>query len=274
VVRLKISETGEIINLSAEDYIFGVVAAEMPALYETEALKAQAVAAYTYYLAQKEEDNKKEYDITDDYTVDQAFITAENARKRWGDGADEYENKIRSAVKAVMYERVTYNGQLASTLYHAISFGVTENAEDVWGGQYPYLVSVDSSFDKLSQDYISSAVFTGEQFKEKISSLAEVKSIEENCITDIIRTQAGGVTSLNVSGKKISGSDIRKALDLRSANFTVNFSEGKYTFTVYGYGHSIGMSQYGAEAMAQKGSDYQEILAHYYPGTTVESRRE
>lgn len=266
-VRVKLIRTGEIVTLSLEDYLFGVVAAEMPALYEVEALKAQTVAAYTYYLCDKETD--KDYDITDDYTVDQAFVLLEVAREKWGDGADTYENKIRDAVKAVLGKRVLFEGSPARTVYHAVSFGVTENAKDVWGGDYPYLISVDSSFDKLETNFLSEKAFTAEEFKTALSSLAEVKTLDSNVITDITRTEAGGVKSLKISGKEVSGGDIRKALELKSANFEVSFSSGKYTFSVKGYGHAVGMSQNGANYLAQQGKNYEEILLHYYTGCSI-----
>lgn len=269
-VKIKITKTDEILSLTLEDYIFGVVAAEMPALYEEEALKAQAVAAYTYFLSQKDSNKDEEFDITDDYTLHQAFITVDSARQKWGEGADLYENKIRGCVKSVLYKKVLYDNKPASTVYHAISFGVTESAADVWGGDYSYLVSVDSSFDKLAVDYLSEAVFTSEEMKNLLSSLAEIADADENCITDIKRTEAGSVKSLSVCGKNISGSDFRKALSLRSANFDLTYSSGKYTFTVRGYGHSIGMSQNGANYMAQQGKTYDEILLHYYTGCTIE----
>lgn len=266
-VKVKLCQTGEIVTLSLEDYLFGVVAAEMPALYEAEALKAQTIAAYTYYLCDRE--SGKDYDITDDYTIDQAFVLLDTAREKWGDGADTYENKIRAAVKSVIGKRVLYGGAPARTVYHAVSFGVTENARDVWGGDYPYLISVDSSFDKLYTDFLSEKSFTAEELKAALSTLAEVKALDSNVITDIVRTEAGGVKSLKISGKEVSGGDVRKALELKSANFEVAFSGGKYTFTVKGYGHAVGMSQNGANYLAQQGKTYEEILLHYYTGCTI-----
>ncbi len=269
-VRVWMSAGSEIKEFSAEDYIFGVVSAEMPALYEEEALKAQAVAAYTYYLVQKEANKDKDYDITDDYTVDQAFITPEKAREKWGDEADKYESKIRSAVRAVFGKRVTYEGKTATTLYHAISFGVTEKASEVWGGDYPYLVSVDSSFDKLNENYLVTTTIDASTLKEKLSSLVGISGTEENCFGTITRTEAGGVKTIVVAGKELTGADLRKALGLRSANFEVAFKDGKYSFTTKGYGHSIGMSQYGAHYMAQQGKSFEEILLHYYSGCKIE----
>lgn len=268
-IRVRFTATGDIAAYSAEDYIFGVVAAEMPALYEEEALKAQAVAAYTYYL-RKSASNNEEYDITDDYTVDQAFITPEKAREKWGAEAEKYEKKLRACVKDVLYKKVTYKGEPASTVYHAISSGKTERAADIWGGDYPYLVSVDSSFDKLSGNYLSTAKFTTDELKERLKNLVSVTEATGNGIADIKRTEAGSVTSLTVWGKSISGIDFRKALELRSADFDAEYKDGTYTFTVRGYGHGIGMSQNGANYLAQQGKSYEEILLHYYTGCAIE----
>lgn len=269
-VRVRLTESEKIITLPLEEYLFGVVAAEMPALYEVEALKAQTVAAYTYYLGQKAQYSDKDYDITDNFAIDQAFITREKAREKWGDGADEYENRIFGAVRAVSGKKVTYNGNTASTVYHAISYGVTESAAEGWGGDYPYLVSVDSSWDKLSDKYMVETVITAEELKTALSSLAEISDISVNSIGEITRTAAGGVKTVVVAGKSLTGSQFRKAIGLRSANFEVSFSDGKYTFTTYGYGHSIGMSQYGAHYMAMQGKNFEEILLHYYSGCKIE----
>ncbi len=267
-VRVKLSESGEIRAFSLEDYLFGVVSAEMPALYENEALKAQAVASYTYFLSKR--GLSTEYDITDDFTVDQAFITAEKAREKWGEGADEYENKIRSAVRSVMGQKITYNGEIISAVYHAISGGRTENATDIWGGDYAYLVSVDSSWDKLATGYLSNASFTADEIKTKLSPLVTVTDTSVNCFGEMTKTSAGGVKTVTVAGQQVSGSDVRLALGLKSADFDVSFADGKYIFTVRGYGHGIGMSQNGANYLAQQGKTYREILKYYYTGCEVE----
>lgn len=269
-VRVKMTKSGKIETFTLEDYLFGVVAAEMPALYEKEALKAQTVAAYTYFLRKCESGGAKDYDISDDYTVDQAFITPQSARAKWGQSADEYENKLREAVSSVLYKKLTYGGVTASTVYHAISGGVTENASEVWGGNYPYLVSVDSSFDKEAENYCSTVTFTHEELKSKLSSVGSIEDAGTNCFSEITRTSAGSVKTIKVGGNKISGSELRKVLELRSADFDVSFEEGKYTFTVRGYGHGIGMSQYGANCLAKQGKTYEEILLHYYTGCKIE----
>lgn len=156
-------------EISADDYIFGVVAAEMPALYETEALKAQAVAAYTFACVKKAENAGKSYDLTSDPAVDQSFITREKAKEKWGDKADEYSAKIENAVKSVKDYMITCGGTPILAVYHAISSGKTEDCKEVWGKDIPYLKPVSSEGDKLAPSYLSSAEFTAEVLKQKLS---------------------------------------------------------------------------------------------------------
>lgn len=269
-IRVYMSEQKKVETIKTEDYIFGVVAAEMPALYENEALKAQAVAAYTYAIHKIENSNNKDYDITDSYKTDQAFITVSEAREKWGSNAEEYETKIRSAVESVLYEKLTYNGKTILAAYHAISSGVTENATESWGDSYPYLCSVQSVGDKLSPNYLSTAEFTVEEIKSKLGSLTTFSGSESGYFKNAEKTSTGAVKSIEICGKKVSGSDVRAALELRSPTFEVKYSNGKYIFSVQGYGHGLGMSQYGAHYMALQGSNYKEILLHYYTDCKLE----
>lgn len=269
-IRVYMTEEKSVKRFSTEDYIFGVVAAEMPALYEVEALKAQAVAAYTYAAHKIENSKKEDYDITDSYKTDQAFITAESARKKWGENADEYESKIRDAVKSVLYEKITYSGKTILSAYHAISSGQTESAAESWGESYPYLCSVQSSGDKLSPNYLSKVELTATELETKLSDLVSFSGDESKYFGKAELTKAGAVKSIALCDKSVSGSDIRSALELRSSNFEVSYNDGKFTFTVYGYGHGLGMSQYGAHYMAMQGSNYKEILMHYYTDCKVE----
>ncbi len=267
-VRVKMQATGDVETYSLEDYLFGVVAAEMPALYEEEALKAQTVAAYTYYIRKK--NSEGDYDITDDYRVDQAFITPAAAKEKWGDGAEKYSSRILSAVKEVMGKKITYDGQPISAVYHAVSGGRTERAKDIWGGDYPYLVAVDSSWDKQAPNYISTAIFTAAELKSALEALVGITDLENNCFGEPSRTESGSIKSISVAEATLTGQQIRSALSLKSADFDVTFADGVYTFTVRGYGHGIGMSQYGANCLAKEGKTYIEILTHYYPGCKVE----
>lgn len=268
-IRILITDTGEIEELDVEDYLFGVVSAEMPALYHEEALKAQAVVAYTYFLNKKEQSGA-EYDITDDFTKDQAFVTVKSAREKWGDKADEYENKIRRAIKSVLYKKITYEGRPILAVYHAISSGKTENVSEIWGGEYPYLISTDSSFDTNAKNYETVVTLTAEEVVEKLASKVTITDKGQNCFSETKKTEAGSVKTILAGGTTLSGADVRSALELRSANFDVVFENGIYTFTVRGYGHGIGMSQNGANCLAEQNKTYEEIINHYYTGCKIE----
>ncbi len=262
--------TNTITEMTAKDYIFGVVAAEMPALYETEALKAQAVAAYTFACCRKVENSEKEYDITNDHTTDQSFITEEQARIRWGDKANEYINKIKGAVEDTADYMITYNGKPITAVYHAISSGKTESSKDIWNFELEYLTAVSSEGDKLATNYISEASFTAEELKQKLSDSVEFSGEPKDFFTNITRTDSGSVKSIMVCSQELTGSKLREKLELRSSNFSVNFADDKFTFTVYGYGHGVGMRQNGANFIAKQGSNFKEILRHYYKSCKIE----
>lgn len=261
-------ETEKITLMPCDEYIFGVVAAEMPALYHEEALKAQAVAAYTFACSRKNTNEGKEYDITSSPLTDQSFISKEEATQRWGEKAAEYTQKIESAIKETKGCVLTYKGKLITAVYHAISSGKTESCKNVWGKDLPYLVSVPSEDDRLAENYISSATFTKEELTEKLSSV--IGDTQTITFGEPSRTESGNVKEITVCGKVCSGAEIRELLELRSSNFAVTAEGDKITFTVYGYGHGVGMSQNGANAMAKKGSDFKEILTHYYTGCEIE----
>ncbi len=264
------SENGQITEMSAEDYIFGVVAAEMPALYEKEALKAQAIAAYTFACTRKAENAEKDYDITTDPSSDQSFITEKEAREKWGEKAEEYIKKIRSAVEETKNYMITYNKKPIIAVYHAISSGKTESAKDVWDADLEYLTAVESEGDKLATNYKSQSTYTEAELKAALADAVELSGNPAEFFGNITRTASGGVKTLTVCKKELSGTRLRTLLNLRSSNFTVNYADNKFTFTVLGYGHGVGMSQNGADYMAKQGSDFKEILTHYYKGCKVE----
>ena len=267
VLKVLLTDTNTVAELTTEDYLFGVLAGEMPALYEPEALKAQAVCAYTFALWRKNENTDKDYDITSDYTTDQCYITPEQAAKKWGSKADEYEQKLRDAIKAVKDEVLTYNGELTLSVYHSVSGGKTESAKNVWGKEYPYLQAVSSIGDKLATNYISTCSFSKAQIEAALS--VTLPTALKGSFTNFSRTASGTVDKVTVGGTQFKGSEVRKALELKSSNFEVSLKDEQFTFTVYGYGHGVGMSQNGANYMAQQGSDYKEILSHYYTGCEV-----
>ncbi len=269
IVRVK-SETG-ITETALKDYLFGVVAAEMPALYHTEALKAQAVAAHTYLLYKANENKGKGYDITDDFNNAQAFITREQAKEKWGENTEEYSSKIDAAVNETINEIITFKGKPILSVYTAISAGKTESSENVWGKAYEYLVPVESLGDMLCSDYLSSASFTVEQINESLLKPNGITAEYTSWFCEAELSDSGTVKSMKFGDTSLSGEVIRNALNLRSASFDVSFSDNVFYFSVRGYGHLCGMSQYGANYMAMQGSTYKEILEWYYKGCTVEN---
>lgn len=268
VFRVLDKTTNKITKMTADDYIFGVVVAEMPALYETEALKAQAVAAYTYACYKRELNKKADYDITTDFSTDQSFKTEEKAREGWGENGEEYVQKIKSVVKSVSGKCMYYKNKPIFAAYHAVSSGKTYSAKDVWGKEIEYLKSVDSKGDKESKKYAVTLEFTEEELKEKFTDLVGEKKAKE-IIGNIKAKKNGLVESVTIYGSKISGSQIRTALALPSSNFEIEEKDKKYIFNCLGYGHGVGMSQHGANYMAKQGYNYKQILCHYYSGIAI-----
>lgn len=262
---------GSVQELSRADYIRGVVAAEMPALYEAEALKAQAIAAYTFACYRKSTRGDAEYDITADSKTDQGYVSDAACREKWGEKAEEYLQKIADAVDAVDGMLLTYNGDCALSVYHAMSSGTTAACYDVWGKDLPYLVEVPSIGDTLDSDYLTTAEFSADELNSKLSKLSEIKGEPQDWFKNLKVAPSARVVSLELCGKEISGGKIASTLELRSANFEISYSEGKFIFTVKGYGHGVGMSQVGANYMAKQGSDYKEILYHYYKGCEIKN---
>lgn len=263
-VMLHASETTE--EMDMMNYIIGCVAAEMPAEYEKEALKAQAVASYTYALYMKQNNTSESADISDDPSVHQAYLSEDQLKEKWGSNFDSYIEKIRSAVKETYGEYLTYNSELIKPAYHALSAGKTNSGEDVWGNSTPYLISVNSIADKLSPSFETQFEFNE---KELINLLGvKIKSVS---IGDTVTSSSGYVKKITISQTEFTGEEIRSLLSLRSSNFTVQCEGDTFKFICYGYGHGVGMSQYGANEMAKQGSSYKEILKHYYKGVEVKA---
>lgn len=264
--RLYRSESKTVEVISTEDYICGVLAAEIPMSYELEALKAQVVAAYGFALYRKETRSTEQFDVTDDYSTDQSYIPLSQAQEKWGEKAEEYTKKLKEAYAQAKGQRLTYNGKTALTVYHAISSGRTNSAEDVWGSEVAYLKSVDSSVDKSASDYISTVKMSAAEVSAKLSGIKKASGNENEYFSDARKNSSGRVMEIKYCGESATGAQISKALSLRSSSFSVKYEEDGYLFTVYGYGHGVGMSQNGANEMAKQGSSYKEILAHYYSG--------
>lgn len=269
--RVLDKESGKITKMSAKDYIFGVVAAEMPALYEIEALKAQAVASYTYACYKRAAAQDKEYDITTDYTVDQSFKTKERAISDWGKKADEYAQKIENAIDAIGWNALYYEDKPILAVYHALSCGNTYAAKDVWGKEISYLQSVSCDGDKLASNYISTVTFTKEELKEKFSGELDTELESKTAISNRKTLSSGLVEAVTVFGTKFTGAKVRSILNLPSSNFSCTEKGEEVIFTVYGNGHGVGMSQNGANYMAKQGYNYKEILKHFYKGAYLRS---
>ncbi len=268
--KIKVEVDGMVTEYSVKDYIFGVVAAEMPMLYHDEALKAQAVAAYTFVCYKINSATDQSFAIPADPETAQAFIPRESAREKWGDKADEYTSRLDKCIAEVSGDILIYDGKPILAAYHAISPGTTNTCLDVWGKDLPYLQSRDSFGDKLASGYLSEAVFSAEELTEKLKGVSAAEGEAQGYFGKPVTNSNGYVKSISYCGKEVSGSQISKALELRSACFDVTFTEGKFTFKVKGYGHGVGLSQTGADYMAKQGSSYKEILEHYYKGAALQ----
>ena len=265
-ISVMLSETGEINGVDIREYIIGCIAAEMPASYHTEALKAQAVACYTYALRNKKMSGDKEADITDNPDLHQGYIGQKERKEKWGDKYEEYERKIAGAADDVMGYYMTYEEKIILAVYHSNSAGRTQSAENIWGSEIPYLSAVESPGDKLAPDFIEEKIFTEKEFRKCAEKLG-VKLTDEpsDWVGKITRDDGGYVKTVVLGDEEISASAFRKEYDLRSPCFYIDY-DGKFSVLCRGYGHGVGMSQYGADYMARQGFGWQEILRHYYTG--------
>lgn len=247
-----------------EQYIKGVVAAEMPALFEEEALKAQAVSARTYAIRSMNENNSNEVP----YDIGQAYITTEQMKQKWGEHFTEYYNRISEAVEQTKGEIMVYENEPILAVFHAESGGKTEEAKNVWQQEIPYLKSVDSSLDENAPDFLTSISFSFEEIIQHFSSQytdfsATPETLPQQCKI-ISRSPAGYVQQMQIGNKTVTGAQVRQILHLRSTNFDIEIKNNQICFTTKGYGHGAGMSQYGAQFMAKEGKTYRQILQHYY----------
>lgn len=273
---LRVLDGDEVVEMDLGTYLVGVVRAEMPASFELEALKAQAAAArtYTLYKLQTGGNHGDTADICTDSTDCQAYISEERARANWGENANEYEAKIEQAVKETDGETVLYGGVPILAVFHSSSAGLTRAAGEVWLNDLPYLQAVDSPEQGDSiPNYYSRVEFTQEELRQKLLAAwpeADLSGGMSGWLQGPETDGAGSVASLSVGGITVKGSQLRSALGLRSACFEWEVRDGNMVFFVTGFGHGVGLSQYGANQMAADGADYREILTHYYTGVTVE----
>lgn len=255
----------DVVKMKLEEYVLGVVLAEMPASFEMEALKAQAVAARTYALKTCTDGKKHGGAVCTDYQCCQAYMSREDYLQRgW---SDKYIQRVSQAVSATAGQVLLYDGKLIRATYFSCSGGCTEDAVAVWGRDYPYLQSVKSPGEEETVYYTDTKAFTLEDFQDALG--VSLSGLPQNWFGQITYTQGGGVESMQIGGVTYRGTTLRSLLGLRSTVFQIVVREDGILFETKGYGHRVGMSQYGADAMAMEGNDYKQILAHYYCDTVL-----
>ncbi|TEB04238.1 Amidase enhancer precursor [Pelotomaculum schinkii] len=277
-VRLYLHQENKIKKIQLEEYLIGVVAAEMPAEFPLEALKAQAVAARTYAVKRMGTGGVANplhpgADLCDDHRHGQAWLSREELKERWGTlYYYKYFYKVKTAVDETRGEVLTYQEQLIDPAYHAACGGKTENSEDVWKFQVPYLRSVPCPYEDDPQS-VQAVSISLEQVDQALgTTLAAVPASGNKAAGEmkvIERTSSGRPKTLVVDGQQFPAVSVRDLLGLRSTNFTWKLQDGSITFTTTGYGHGVGMCQYGAKGMAEHGYTYRTILGHYYSGVEI-----
>ena len=255
MVSVNLEETNKNINIDLENYIIGVVAGEMPASYSLSALQSQAIASRSYVINFMEENEN--YNLTNT-TSNQVYITKQNMQEKWQDKYDLYYNKIKQAVDSTKNKVMKYDGKTIKAFYFAVSNGYTEDVQNVFGEPLPYLKSVESD-ESSYKNYINNESFTQETFCTKLN----LTNCNKILIKDIIRDNTNRVLSLNVNNKIFKGTEFRTLLNLKSTDFDIEI-KNNIKVTTRGYGHGVGMSQYGAELMAKEGYTYNDILKKYY----------
>lgn len=259
-VNLKLS-SGQTITISLENYVIGVVGAEMPAAFGSEALKAQSVVARTYALKRIESGQT----LTTS-TANQSYKTDAELKTLWGNSYSTYYAKVKNAVEATKGEYITYGGKYIDALYFSTSNGKTEDSINVWGNSFPYLKSVDSSWDKNVSGFSQTKSIA-------ISTVCSKLGVTISSSSQIVinsKTIGDRVESVTIGGKNFTGVQVRTLLGLRSADFNVSQDGQNIVFTTRGYGHGVGMSQYGANEMSKTGKTYSNIIYHYYTGVKIE----
>ncbi len=263
---------GTVTAMTRADYLWGVTAAEMPASFHPEALKAQCVAARTYY-SSLPEDKHPGADVCADSGCCQAYISREEAKSGWGERAQELSERVSQAVKETDGLVAVYEGRPIQALFFSSAPGSTVDAQAVWGTHVPYLVSVASPEGEGVPNYRSQVTFDAEQLRRQILDQypkADLSGPCEGWVDDIKREPSGTVSRLKLGGVELTGGQVRKLLGLRSACFTLSVKGQTVTFHVTGYGHGVGMSQYGANELAGQGRDFRQILQWYYTGVELE----
>lgn len=274
-IKLLHSSTGEIQEIKLDEYLYGVVSSEMPANFEIEALKAQAIVARTYTMYKIINVSKHENaNICDDSKCCQAWISKQDRLNKWDEEERESNwNKIVQAIEETKGKIVTYDNKPINAFFHANSGGITEEPINVWGGSgYPYLQAVATSGEENYSQYSSEVILTKNELENKIKekySDFEIDWNEEKSIQVLEYTDGNRVKTIKIGNKNLAGVEVRTIIGLKSANFEVNIENENVKFAVKGYGHGVGMSQTGANSMAKEGKNYEEIIKHFYVGVEI-----
>ncbi len=266
IVRVYREKEKKIDRVPIEEYVIGVLAGEMPVSFELEALKAQAVAARSYVMKQVEKNSKKNYDVVDT-VLNQVYLDKEYLQTVWKSSYSSKINKIRLAVLSTKGEYISYKGKVAEAMFFSTSPGKTENSEDVFLSKVNYLRSVDSHWDEISPVYTSIYTFNLKEFYDKLS----LKFSENLNIKVVETTSTGRIKKIKINGQIFTGKDIVSRLKIKSTYFEIIPDKEKIVIKSKGYGHGVGMSQYGANGMAKEGYNYKEILNHYYTGIEIKN---
>lgn len=264
-VRVKREETGTIETVPFEEYVTGVLAGEMPITFQIEALKAQAVAARTYVMKKMEQNQNLEYDIVDT-VMNQVYLSEEDLKQAWKEDYTEKINKLKTAVLETKGQYLSYDNKVAEVFFFSTSVGATENSEEVFSAKLPYLRSVESMWDQeVSPVFEETTKFTLQEFYNLLGlSYNEIITLKP-----IETTSTGRTKTVEINGTTFTGGEVMNKLKIRSAHFQIVQNQNSVTVTTRGYGHGVGMSQYGAEGMAQNGYTYDEILKYYYQGIEI-----
>ena len=265
LIRVKRVSEDRLDNIKLEEYVVGVVAGEMPASFEIEALKAQAVASRSYALKKINDNKNNSYDVVDT-TSNQVYLDDDELKNKWQDNYVSYINKIRQAVNETSMEYLEYNGKVANTMFFSTSNGYTEDSQVVFSEDIPYLRSVDSSWDEsVSSTFKYEVTFLLSDFYEKLG----IDYNKKLSVVVLERSSSNRIIKLKINGVELTGREIYNKLKIRSTDFTIRQDGDNVVIDTKGYGHGVGMSQYGALGMAKDGYNYKEILDHYYTGTKL-----
>lgn len=260
------TKTQKVEKLPIEEYVLGVVASEMPAKFELEALKAQSLSARTFIIKRlKEGKPLEEGGIVDDTVQFQVFQDRDDLKKRYGAQYEANIAKIERAVKATEGQILTYDGQPITASFFSSSNGYTENSEEYWNNSAPYLKSVPSPWDSVAPDYIATKAVSINDFEQKLN----VKINKSDIGKVIARTNSNRVEKVAFGKKTLTGKEIREKLNLRSTDFSWERKGDEIIITTKGYGHGVGMSQYGANELAKQGKTYDDIVKYYYKGVNI-----